>query len=145
MIRSLRTLSLVGMVIAAASPAEAQKKPKRNPDVITAEEIAARSDIQTAYDAVRRLRGGMLRTRPGGSVLRGSDPIWVYVDNIKAGDLDALENILASRVYEIRKFSASDATTRFGTGHTNGVILVTTIRNQQPPEPNAGSTIPGGE
>ncbi|MEK6689483.1 MAG: hypothetical protein AABZ01_13620 [Gemmatimonadota bacterium] len=144
MIRSLLALSLVGMVIAAASPAEAQK-PKRNPDVITAEEIAARTDIQTAYDAVRRLRGGMLRTRPGGSVLRGSDPIWVYVDNIKAGDLDALENILASRVYEIRKFSASDATTRFGTGHTNGVILVTTIRNQQPPEPNAGSTILGGE
>lgn len=130
MIRSLLALSLAAMVIAAASPAEAQK-PKRNPDVITAEEIAARTDIQTAYDAVRRLRGGMLRTRPGGS----SDPIWVYVDNIKAGDLDALENILASRVYEIRKFSASDATTRFGTGHTNGVILVTTIRNQQPPEP----------
>ncbi len=134
MIRSLLALSLAGMLIAAASPAEAQKKPKRNPDVITAEEIAARTDIQTAYDAVRRLRGSMLRTRPGGSVLRGSDPIWVYVDNVKAGDLNALENILASRVYEIRKFSASDATTRFGTGHTNGVILVSTIRNQQPPE-----------
>jgi len=133
MIRSLLALSLAGMVIAAAAPAEAQK-PKRNPDVITAEEIATRTDIQTAYDAVRRLRGAMLRTRPGGSLLRGSDPIWVYVDNVKAGDLNALEDILASRVYEIRKFSASDATTRFGTGHTNGVILVTTIRNQQPPE-----------
>ncbi|MEK7380553.1 MAG: hypothetical protein AAB075_06040 [Gemmatimonadota bacterium] len=133
MIRSLLALSLAGMVIAAASPAEAQK-PKRNPDVITAEEIAARSDIQTAYDAVRRLRGAMLRTRPGGSVLQGSDPIWVYVDNVKAGGPEALENILASQVYEIRKLSASDATTRYGTGHTNGVILVTTTRMQPPPE-----------
>lgn len=128
MIRPLLALTLVGLVVSAPSPAAAQK---RNPDLITAEEMATRTDIQNALDAVRRLRGSWLRVRPGGT--GQPEPIWVYVDNLKAGGTEALERINVIHIEEIRKLSASDATTRYGTGHTSGVIQVSTIKVKQPP------------
>jgi hypothetical protein len=43
-------------------------------------------------------------------------------------DLTGLSTIPANRVREIRYINAADATTRWGTGHASGVILVTTKR-----------------
>ena len=42
------------------------------------------------------------------------------------GGVEELRSIRAEHVVEIRYMSASEATTRFGTGYTGGLILVTT-------------------
>jgi hypothetical protein len=114
------------------SAQDEKPKIKRRPDVITAAEIAERSDLQNAYEAVQRLRSAWLRTRDIGTPTRGPAPIVVYIDGIKANALDDLRNIPVSMVVEMQKLSASDATTRYGTDHMSGAILVTTARGRQP-------------
>ena len=48
------------------------------------------------------------------------------MDGIGHGDIDDLHTIAIGDVDTISYMSPSDATTRFGTGHTSGVILLTT-------------------
>ena len=101
---------------------------RRQGNVITAEEIAS-SSATNAYDAVRQLRSHWLTTRGvSGTRDAGAGGIVVYVDGARRGGLDALEQIGIEQVGEIRFLDASNATTRYGTGHTNGAIEVRTKR-----------------
>ena len=50
----------------------------------------------------------------------------MYVDEVSYGSVSTLSNLNALQIKEIRFVSAQNATTRWGTGHTGGVILVTT-------------------
>jgi hypothetical protein len=75
-----------------------------------------------AFDAVRRLRPMWLRSRGGAS------PQVLIDGNRQPGGFDALRSIRSSEIQEMRFMSASDATTRFGTGFDGGAILVTTRR-----------------
>ena len=101
-------------------------------DVILAAEISERaSEATTALDVIRKLRPQMLRNRgvasPSDSTGETARPR-VYVDNVLFGDTDRLQSVIASTISEIRFINASDATTRFGTGHTGGVISILTKR-----------------
>jgi hypothetical protein len=122
---------LLLQLAAGARAVEAQKAERtRKSDLITAEEIA-KSGANNAYDAVKTLRPAWLRTR--GAISTDPDSptgggIQVYVDGIHVGSTDELNNVLAERVQEMRLVSASDATTKYGTGHTQGVIEVTSKR-----------------
>jgi hypothetical protein len=126
----LALLALLGLPDPALAQDEKPDKPKikRRPDVITAAEIAQRSDLQNAYEAVQRLRSAWLRTRDIGSAARGPAPIVVYIDGARASGLDDLRTLHVSMVVEMQKLSANDATTRYGTDHMSGAILVTTAR-----------------
>ncbi|MCC6774419.1 MAG: hypothetical protein IT360_24760 [Gemmatimonadaceae bacterium] len=109
---------------------QARSAPTRgNSNVIIEAEIAA-SGATSAMEAVQRLRPAMLRSRGAGSSVSnpGGDPIAVYVDGVRAGGPEALNNVTGLSVKEIRFIGAADATTRFGTGHVSGAILVTTKR-----------------
>jgi hypothetical protein len=110
------------LVAGACGSATTQARGAR--DVLTAEEISRASGM-TAYDVVQQLRPQFLRLRAARSTQGAgqSEPV-VYVDNIRTGGLDALRGVRAESVEEIRYISASDATTRFGTGHLAGAILV---------------------
>lgn len=95
-------------------------------NVITAEEIAS-TRVSNAYEAVQRLRPEFLRSR-GPVSIQNPDaglPV-VYVDGVRFGDLTQLRNIAATTVQSIEFVSASDATTRWGTGHAGGVLAVKT-------------------
>jgi hypothetical protein len=52
----------------------------------------------------------------------------VYVDGRLFGGMRELHQIRASDVAIMRFLSAPDATTRFGTGHEGGAILIETKR-----------------
>ncbi|HEY2376528.1 MAG TPA: TonB-dependent receptor plug domain-containing protein [Gemmatimonadaceae bacterium] len=95
-------------------------------DVITSEELA-KVDVQTALDAVRRLRPNFLQTHGGqsSSLTMGPQEIVVYVDNTRMGGPNALAQIPVSDVKEIQYLSGTDATQRYGTGHGAGAIIVT--------------------
>ena len=114
----------------AAQPATANRT-RGTSNVITESEIGA-STYQNALEIVQNLRPQMLIPRGVGSDATGlsaaSIPIIIYMDDVRLGEPSSLSNIPASRVKEIRFLNARDATTRFGTGHSSGVILVTTKR-----------------
>ena len=101
-------------------------------EVIRADEVAQRaSDAGNAYDIIAKLRPQMLVGRGTASPTDRTGETArpkIYVDNVQYGDLGSLRNIAANQVLEIRFVSASDATTRWGTGHMGGVIMVTTKR-----------------
>lgn len=105
----------------AAQPATESRATRGAANLITEAEITG-SSVQNALEAVQSLRPAMMRPRPGGG------PVMLYLDNVKMMDLNVLSTVPAGRVKEIRYINAQDATTRWGTGHASGVILVTTKR-----------------
>jgi hypothetical protein len=103
----------------------------RSQDVIAEAEIASRArDATNALQIVEQLRPQMLRSRGATSLApnTSSDDMLprVYVDDVSYGTIGTLSNITALQIKEIRFVNSQNATTRWGTGHTGGVILVTT-------------------
>ncbi len=101
--------------------------PRGSANVIVEAEIPA-SGAQNALEVIQRVRPSMLRSRNGTNDETGVMDIVFYIDGVRAGDRQAITSVLASNVKDIRFLPAADATTRFGTGHPLGAILVTTKR-----------------
>ena len=102
-----------------------QSRPIRGPaDFISEAEINA-GVYQNALEVVQTLRPTMLRPRTGGA---NAQAVMLYLDGVRMNDLNGMSTIPAERIKEIRFINARDATTRWGTGHDSGVILVTTKR-----------------
>ena len=122
--RRTRFLSLLAVVVLGSACASSgqpdQARPRRDRNLITADELSGLT-VSSAYEAVRRLRPAWLQAR-------GRSPLPViYRDNARWGsDPRSLENIRIDAVRQMRFLSASDATTRYGTGFAGGVILVVT-------------------
>ena len=116
----------------AATAQSTTQRTRGRADLITESEIGGGVAYQTALEVVQNLRPGMLIPRGVGPDQSGvsatSIPIVVYMDDVRLGDVGSMTNIPAGRVKEIRFLNARDATTRYGTGHSSGVILVVTKR-----------------
>jgi len=95
-----------------------------DPDVLSSEQLR-QVEVGNLYDALRRLRPQWLRARGSASLVapRGTEPV-VYVAGIRRGELRTLQNVNIDQVRRVEFIDARDATTRFGTGHTGGVIMV---------------------
>jgi hypothetical protein len=92
--------------------------------VLLGDEIQAAS-VATAYQAVARLRPEWLRRRGRTSIRDpGASAVVVYLNDMRQGGASALDAIAAETVLEMEYLSGQEATTRFGTGHGGGVILV---------------------
>jgi hypothetical protein len=104
--------------------------------VSESQDVISRADLDrivasTAFEAVERLRPRWLQPRGPTSVLepQGTLPT-VYVDGRPAGDLTALNAIPTEEISELHYVSPTDATTRWGTGVSGGVIEVITARRR---------------
>jgi hypothetical protein len=104
-----------------------------NANLITESEIAS-ANLETIFDVIERLRPNMLRTRGQMGRISGatatesgasSSRIKVYHNGTAIGDVTMLRGIQAASVKQVDFLSSSDATTRFGTGHDAGAILIT--------------------
>jgi hypothetical protein len=85
-----------------------------------------RLDVANAYQALERLRPDWLRGRGPLSPRnpQGSLPT-IYVAGIRQqGGPDALRQVRLGDVREIQYLSSVEATTRYGTDHAGGAILV---------------------
>lgn len=103
-----------------ASGGGGEGRPRMDPDLITAEELAEYPSL-TCLEVIRRIRPRWLQRR-------GSEqnPV-VYQNGNRIGSAeDVLPGIPANDVQSLRYLDANDATTRFGTGHGSGAIEVTT-------------------
>lgn len=93
--------------------------------LVTEDEIASVGD-RSAYEVLQQLRPTFLHSRDTQTSSNPvPKPIDVYVNGGRTEGVDALRNIRASTVKEMRFFEPQDANTRFGTGHNGGVIAVT--------------------
>lgn len=123
---SIRPVLLLATAAAIACAPPAASGERRNTNVITQEQIAA-SQATNAYEAISRVRPTFLRSRGRTTINAAvSEYPEVYLDGQRYGDIEILKTLSVEHVMEIRFLSSSDATTRFGTGHTAGVIEVIT-------------------
>jgi hypothetical protein len=97
-------------------------------NVITEQQIRA-GYYSSAYEAVEALRANWLHARRPEPT-----PVWVYVNANRAGGVEALRTILPRSVVCIRFYDGLTATARWGAGHGQGVIFVSTL-------PSCASTI----
>ena len=130
----MRTLLVLLLLAPVACRAPRTGTSDRN--VIRAPEIAS-VEAETAYDIVAKLRAEFLRSRGPASASRGRATerpiVTLFVDGVERGPADpALRYIPASEVLEIRMYRAADATTKYGTRQTGGVLELTTRRTPQP-------------
>lgn len=118
---------LAGVVFGACVSARSSQMasgppPRRAFRLLTAEEIAT-IPATTAYQAVRQLRPEFLRST------RGQDSahrLMLYVDGVRWGGVEELNNVPAALVWEIRFLSGPEATTLYGTGNPLGALDVRT-------------------
>ena len=102
-------------------------------DVITLEEIE-QATVHDAYEIVRQYRPRWLRGRGPqtftADVRNTTTPGYpkVKVDNLPPMDLESLRDIRVVEIAEIRYMNPRDATLRYGTGFSGGIIQVITKR-----------------
>lgn len=127
---SRRVLATVMTVLAAcASGGGGASAAKQNPNLISTEEIVA-SSASNAYEVIQRLRPSFLRTRgavhgtPGATNAMEMVDLVVYLNENRLGGSDQLRQISTNDIREIRYFNSSEATTKWGTGHSAGAIQV---------------------
>lgn len=121
-----QVISMMLLVLLAACTTAAPRA-TRNRNLITTEEITS-LHVSTAYEVVAMLRPQYLRTRGSASINDPTPiPAVVYLDGFKHGNTpDALKTIDRVVIREIEYLDSREATTRFGTGHRGGAILVRT-------------------
>ncbi len=115
-------------LLACATPASSgtATAPRSSTDLITSAELATvpQSDL---YAAIQQLRPSFFQTRGVTSPGVGTAPevIQVYVNGIHKGGLETLHQLSAIDIKDVLRLSATEATQRYGTGHTMGAIVVT--------------------
>ena len=127
---SRRVLVAATMALTAcASSGSGASAAKQNPNVISMEEIVE-SSASNAYEVIQRLRPNFLRTRgavhgtPGATNAVEMVDLVVYLNENRLGGSDQLRQISTTDIKEIRYFNSSEATTKWGTGHSAGAIQV---------------------
>lgn len=94
--------------------------------MLTASEIAE-TRAQDVLRAIELARPQWLVTRTTGFG-NGREQIQVYVESNHYGELQSLQQLSVSMIREIQFLDGRQATTRFGTGHGAGVLLVRVLR-----------------
>ena len=127
-VRLARTsaLALLALLTAACSSTGGSSG-GGNPDLITREQVDMLPE-GTAFTVIQRFRSSWLRARTQGS-FGSTEPAYamVFVDEMRYGDINSLTRISSTEIESIQYISATDATTRYGTGYMGGIIRINTL------------------
>jgi hypothetical protein len=107
----------------SASPDVTAQRSRR--DIITKAQIEA-THQKDAYSVVASLRSNWLRERGSDSLTRDPTRVQVYLDNVRMGEVDALKAIRVETIDHIQHYDGNAASARWGIGHGQGVIYVST-------------------
>lgn len=122
----LLLLTLLALAACAGGSPEGPDRPSSSPNELNRQEMSEWDDFP-AWDTVRRMRPNWLRTRGESTGGLGNEGVKVHVDGTPMGlASDILPRIPTRSVLQMRYMTSNDATTRYGAGYQNGVILVTT-------------------
>ncbi len=121
--------AMIGCAPAGGAPGSSGQEGPRRSNVLTAQEISTlQGDVPTAYDIVARLRPSWMTARGVtslGADVDVSERALVFVDGHHQGTLEALRNIQAYQIDDIRFYNVAEAVGRFGVmAGTTGVIEV---------------------
>ena len=108
---------------------------------ITREELD-REVYTSAHHAIERLRRSWLRRRGARTPNNPDNRPSVYLDGVRIGPIEELHGISAEYVQRISLLSPTDATTRFGTGHASGAIVIVTRRGPPAQARSSGLVVP---
>ena len=125
--RTTKSLLLLALFAGITACGAARSSPGgTSSDLITRSQIESLDD-RTAFDLVQLLRPRWLTARMRGT-LGNPTPAYaeVYVDGLRYGPLESLYQIPTNTIERIEYLGSLDATTRYGTGHMGGAILVVT-------------------
>lgn len=132
-VRLVYLVTLAALIgCASASSTSGTSRPTavpRKSNILTAEEIATfQADVQTAYEAVARLRPNWMAAHGVTSFVAGgagTEYARVFVDGQHYGGLESLRNLQAYQVGDIRYYNVAEAGGQFGIlGGSSGVIEV---------------------
>jgi hypothetical protein len=122
----LRIVSSVAFVLLLAGCASSGERSTGSPsNVITAQDIQS-AQFRSAFELIRALRPQWLTA--SGSSIRGSGQIVVYVDDMRMGGTEYLNQVPTKDRKDARWLSPPEATIRYGTGHSAGAITIQTRR-----------------
>ena len=129
----LSTIGLVGCVLLLSLTACAGSAPRqstvRDRNLITAADMKAQN-FTTVYDAIAALRSNWLTPR-GTDSFNNPTPVRVYFDTADMGTVQALRSIAVSAIGYVRYYDANEATARWGVGHGQGVIFVSSYADDR--------------
>jgi hypothetical protein len=97
-----------------------------------------KTNALTLHDAIDRLRPQWLRRGTGsaanttGLSRLPAEPFVVWIDNVRAGGPEVLDQVQITRVRWVQYFSPSEAESRFGTGYSSGAIQIITTASAKP-------------
>jgi hypothetical protein len=100
-------------------------RPRQDNDYISTREVRT-VNAENAYDAISSLRRGWLTRRRGEQSVTVPTDVVVYYNNARMGGLESLRQISMGTVTWIRYFDARRAQYKWGSGHSQGAILVST-------------------
>lgn len=110
-------------LVAVAACATAAPGTRRNQSVLTRKEIEDAPQL-TAMELIQAQRPFWLQMR-GNKSFTTAPHIPVYIDGVRAGEVDMLRQISTQDIEEIRHYDARQAQFKFGTGHEYGAIEIT--------------------
>lgn len=125
-LRAGAALLLVVAGAACASAGGGNSSTGGNRSVLSSEELRVEVGRNLA-DVIRQLRPQWLVKR-GATSFNNEGDIVVYQDGTRLGGPEVLRTIPTDAVESVRLLGAGEATTRFGTGHTHGAIVIVSRR-----------------
>ena len=125
--RSFLFAAIIGIIAACGPPPNGAVSPRDRNYINQLEVDSVQVPGMTAYDLIQKLRPQFLHSRGATSFrdLSSGDPD-VYLDGVLYGRVESLKQIGADQVSSVEFLSSGDATTRFGTNHVSGAILIRT-------------------
>jgi hypothetical protein len=115
---------------AGTDASTATSAPRRGgQNLITNDEIQ-RTTASNAFDLVQKLRPQWLRSKsmsvqPAATAGAGNTAAIVFLNDVRYGELESLRQLDITSLRQLQFLSATEATTRWGTGYPGGAILVT--------------------
>ena len=128
LIKDLYPIAIAVMLGCATTGAPSDTPPKMTNFLTAQEIIGANADVNSAYDAVARLRPNWLAPRGAmSSNTEATGYATVYLDGQLYGGIETLRNIAAYHVADMRYYDVTQAGARFGVrAGTSGAIEVRT-------------------
>ncbi len=109
-------------LVAVTACATTRVRTHTDREVITREQMLENKFV-TVYDAVAALHSNWLNVRPN-TINATQEDVAVYYDATRLGNPSELRNIRVTDVQYVEHLDAVAATQRYGVGHSQGVILV---------------------
>jgi len=127
-IRMLPILPFLVMAAACASSSGAGSA-RPNPNGLSRGQIIRHS---TAFEAVQTMRSNWLRGRSPGDLDTPGQIVDVHRDGLEMGGVDELRSMSTDGIDYIRFYNGIEASGRWGLGHENGVIFVSSLSGVGP-------------